>query len=836
MIFSCSKNKKKSPKRTTAQKLASSKKPKKTRQKAKKIDNKRQPIAFKVFYLCVYSILFSGLIVAGGLIVYGTLLNQQYKLSKGALDGVLWELPSRVYARPLELYADKPLKMQDLITELDELSYIQNPSVSIPGTYHLNDQQILINKYAFSFWDGEEKSGLIRITIKDDHIADLTDMSTLSPIAITRLEPMLIGSIYPKDGQDRILISLKDTPNILIDTILATEDRRFYQHIGIDLRGFSRAVWHYVKTGHASQGASTITQQFIKNHYLNRSQTIRRKVKEALMALIIEHYYTKHHILEGYLNEIFLGQDGNRAIHGFGLAAEYYFGKRLQDLELHQIASLVALVREPNRANPFRHPAFALKRRHLILRQMVEQHLISQKDADLAAALPLDTMAKGQRGQKDRYYSFLQLVYKQLHRDYNQKDLASGLNIFTTLDPIIQNHTEQAVRKTLPALEKTYRLAPNFLQAASLVVNPQTAEIIAIIGDRNPSRRGFNRAFQARRQTGSSLKPIIYLAALEYPQRFSLATSIDNADFVYQVKGETWKPRNFEKNSPKQVLLVNALIHSYNIATARIALDIGIDDVIGRLQDFGARKDLPHFPSIALGGVGMSPIEVAQIYVPLSNGGYRMPLRVIRSVTDVHNTPLKRYPIDSIKVISDGPYYLIVKVMQDIVRRGTAKRLNNTPLKRFHLAGKTGTTNDYRDSWFSGFSGNYLTVVWVGNDQNKKTKLTGAKGALKVWTNIMKKLPLTPLTLKKPDSVVEENIDLSTGFLMDASCQDEHQSAIIPFLVGSEPTFYSNCYPALPAEYIGDDDDHFDNTPFDNDYQQPNSRHPQKPSRESIFD
>ncbi len=705
--------------------------------KQEKQDLKKQPFLVKFFYIVVYFVLTVGIVGLLGVWLYGVELNRKYHLAN-ALDGALWELPSRVYARPLELYVDKPLKLQDLTTELGYLNYTPNAAVSEPGTYHIAGSQILIYKQAFQFWNGKEAAQLIRLTLKNGKVTEIIDMQSLNDIALTRMDPLLIGSIYPKHGQDRILIDQSNTPDVLIDTLLlATEDRRFYSHFGIDPKGLARAVFQAIKDGRVSQGASTLTQQFVKNHYLSNKRSISRKVKEAIMAVILESNYSKQQILEGYLNEIFLGQDGDRAIHGFGLASEFYFGKPLNELGVHQIASLVALVKEPSRANPYRHPDFAKRRRGLILDVMVTRHLISAKDARLAKELPLDVLPTIERKKKDRYYSFLQLAYKQLAEDYDKEKLAAGLSIFTTLDPIIQDETERAIAASLPILEKRRGLKKNFLQAASVIVNTATAEVLAIVGDRDPRRKGFNRAVQAKRQPGSLLKPVVYLSALEYPQRYTLSTLIDDSPLIYRTKGEVWKPKNYSKHNKGRVLLIDALVHSYNIPTARIALDIGINDVVGRLQDLGARDGLPEFPSIVLGSVAMSPLEVAQIYESLANGGYRMPLRVVNSIADAQGLPINRYPMKSVKVISDEPYYLIIKAMQEIVKRGTAARLKQKISPSLNIAGKTGTTDNYRDSWFAGFSGNYLNVVWVGNDNNKRTGLSGSNGAMRVWMDIM---------------------------------------------------------------------------------------------------
>ncbi len=782
--------------------------------KSRKEDKKKQHMFCKFLYIVFYGGLISGVVVFIALWLYSIELTKKYNLDKDAFSGALWELPSQVYARPLELYVGKKLRLSSLEKELKYLDYKSIQSVSEPGTYYINGGDVLIYKKSFRFWDKKEKAQLIRISVNKGKIIDIINMNSLDSITITRIEPVLIGSIYPANQQDRILIKEKDVPNILKDGLIASEDRRFYSHFGVDLRGLARAVIRGLQGGGIKQGASTITQQYIKNHYLTNKRKLSRKVKEALMAIVIEQNYSKEQILEGYLNEIYLGQDGSRAIHGFGLASKFYFGKKLKELGLHQIASLIALVKEPSRANPFKHPDYAKRRRSLILKTFVIRGLISQKDATLAKQLPLDTTYHASNQSNDKYHSFLSVVYKQLKEHYNTKNLPAGLNFFTTLDPIIQESAEREIRKTLTSLERKKHLRKNFLQAASVIIDSQTAEIVAIVGDRNPKTKGYNRAIQAKRQPGSLLKPAVYLAALEHPQRYNLGTLIDDSPLRYESGGEVWAPKNYTKKNKGKVLLIDALVKSYNIPTARIGLDLGLDDIVSTLKRLGATSNIPEYPSIVLGSVAMSPFEVAQIYETLASGGYHMPLRSIRYIIDRQGKPIEQFSIKNTKQISEAPYYLIIKAMQEVVKGGTARSLSSKISKKLNIAGKTGTTDDYRDSWFAGFSGNYLNVVWVGNDDNKKTKLSGSTGALPVWRNIMSNLNLEKLDIPKPDSIKEYTIDTKNGLLMTNDCKGVSKSRTLPFIVGYEPTELTSCYvePDFEDFDYNEDDSFNDNT------------------------
>lgn len=818
-------NKKKTTKNSKADKTKNNtsnkteQKPGKRRLFEKKpADHKKRPLIVSFFVMSFYFCFSVGVILFLGLVFYGFELNRQYKLSDNALGGALWELPSRVYARPLDLYQGKDLAADDLVKELQLIGYSEDRSIVAPATYSRDKNEVLIHTQTFAFWDGEEIEKRLRINFSDGKVSEIFNLDTLSPLLLTRLEPMQIASIYPSHQQDRVLVDLEQVPDILVDGLLAAEDRRFWDHFGIDPKGMARAIYTAVVNRNVSQGASTITQQFVKNHFLSSKRTISRKVKEAIMAVILEMNYDKKDILEGYLNEIYLGQDGARAIHGFGMASEFYFSKPLEALSVEQIAMLIGLVREPGKANPFSNPEYATYRRNLILDIMVDQNLLSKEEGELAKSLPLDIVKGEQKRKTEYYHSFLALVYQQLNESYKKEDLTAGLNIFTTLDPLIQEKAEQSVIDGLAKLEKQRGLRPDYLQAASVIIDTQTADVLSVIGDRDPARKGYNRAVTAKRQPGSLIKPVVYLSALEYPLRYNLATPLDDSPLRYQSGGTVWEPKNYSKKNNEHVTLMDSLINSYNIPTARIGLDLGIDDVVSTLERLGARQGIPTYPSIVLGSVTMSPMEVAEIYETLANGGYRMPLRAIRDITDINGNPLERFPISSVKAIEPEPYYLIVTAMQEVVRSGTARRMNSDIPAALNIAGKTGTTDDYRDSWFAGFSGNLLNVVWVGNDDNKKTGLSGSSGALPVWMDIMKDLPQKPLEVNIPEGIIEKTVDTATGLLFNSECEGIRQAKTLPFIVGSEPVYYSDCYAEITEGEITEFD--IDN-PFTNENNNP---------------
>lgn len=770
-----------------------------------------------IVYLC-FALAALGLLVA---FLYMLKLKDDYQLDNNALGGALWELPARVYAQPLDLFVGEELDPNFLVKELQLIQYREDAALNHPETYYRQDNQVFFYTKNFTYWDRVEPSRRLQVSFnKAKVIESIRNTDTNENLVMARVEPLHIASIYPAHQQDRILVNLNETPDILIDALIAVEDRRFWYHPGIDPKGLARSIYVTFIKRSGYQGASTLTQQFIKNHFLSREQTISRKIKEMLMALVVEYYYSKEQILEAYLNEIYLGQDGSRAIHGFGLASEFYFDMPLKDLRLHQIATLITLVREPGQSDPRKYPKNALRRRNLILRVMADRGVISPEQAEEASQRPLELASLEQTYDRQRFPAFVDLVNEQLAQVYKKEDLTrDGLQIFTTLSPQMQMQAQNALSEALPVLEKNNKLQDNFLQAASVIVDTASGEVRAVIGSRVAGEQGYNRAITAKRQPGSAIKPPVYLAALEYPGRYTLATLLDDSPLEYRApNGDVWRPRNYSRSSGDFVLLHDALTRSLNIPTARIALDLGMDDIIGTLERLGARPGLPHYPSVVLGTVNMSVLEMAQIYETFANGGYYTPLRAIREITDSRGQVVDRFPLSGVKAIEETPYYLIVSTLQDVVRQGTARRLNEKIPAKLNIAGKTGTSNDYRDSWFVGFSGDLLNVVWMGNDRNLPiAKVTGSSGAMRVWMDIMKDIPMEPLLLKPPRGIVFRSIDPENGLLSSDYCPQQ-KTVRLPFISGSEPLVFSECYEAPPAII---DDNGWEVLPLDAPQQDP---------------
>ena len=460
-------------------------------------------------------------------------------------EGKRWAIPARVFASPLELYAGQNLTFEKFEGLLQRLNYHQDKQLKAEGSYAKKDQKIVLKTRAFDFWDSSEPSRMLTVKFSESAIVNVMDLAEAKEMPIVRMDPVQIGSFYPAIKEGRILIKLDETPDMLIKGLLASEDRNFYNHIGISFRGIARAIMADIKARGLVQGGSTITQQLAKNFYLTSERKLWRKIQEVFMALILEFRYSKHEILEAYLNEIYLGQDGGSAVHGFGLASEFYFGTALRDLSLDQVATLVALVRGPSQYDPRRYPQRAVERRNLVLDEMAGQDYITAAQLTQAKQKALVILPRSHTA-KNRYPGFLDLIKRQLKQEYQEKDLTSdGLRIFTTLDTQIQDTLEQTISKKLNQLEKSSRAKA--LEAAVVVTRRDSGEIAALASAREEQASGFNRALDALRPIGSLVKPAVYLTALQYPDKYTITTRVSDSDITVNLpNGTSWSPKNYD--------------------------------------------------------------------------------------------------------------------------------------------------------------------------------------------------------------------------------------------------------------------------------------------------
>ncbi|NCA70782.1 MAG: penicillin-binding protein 1B, partial [Sphingobacteriia bacterium] len=488
----------------------------------------------------------------------------------GKFEGQRWALPARVFARPLELYAGRPLVGDQLQAELDRLGYRQAQPPSTTGTYQREGERFLVQTRPFRFWDGVEPARFLEIALDDGRVSGLADATGGPEPALVRLDPMLIASIYPTHNEDRVLVKREEIPDLLVQALIAVEDRSFYRHHGIDPRGIARATFSNLRAGSIVEGASTLTQQLVKNFYLTADRTFERKINEAVMALLLEMHFSKDEILETYANEIYLGQDGSRAIHGFGLASRFFFNKTLTELDIPEIALLVGLVQAPSSLDPRRRPEAAVARRNLVIEIMARDGVITPAVAVRAQSAPLDLAEAGGR-PVGSYPDFISLVRRQLQRDYREEDLRSeGLNIFTTLDPLIQAEVEGVIPRKLAELEKSRRMSAGTLEAAAVVASVVQGEVLALAGGRQAGYAGFNRALDSTRSIGSLVKPAIYLAALSKPDRYSLTTNLKDSPVSMRVGDKIWSPKNYDRSVNGEVPLHRALSSSLNLATVNL--------------------------------------------------------------------------------------------------------------------------------------------------------------------------------------------------------------------------------------------------------------------------
>jgi penicillin-binding protein 1B len=728
-------------------------------------------------------IAFPAILVAAGWVLW---TDYQIRNSFGQLQ---WELPARIYAKAHELYPGMSLPPERLRTTLVDLGYRQTDVPNNPGEFRQLGNQFELYTRGFQFWDGPEPERLVNLQYSGGSISRLTD-SRGDPVPLMRLEPLEIAQINPETGQDRLPMSLEDVPQQLIDAVVAIEDRRFYSHIGVDFLGIARAMVANIRAGGIVQGGSTLTQQLVKNLYLHRDQTLARKAEEAVMALALEVHFTKDQILEGYMNEVFLGQQGNRAIHGFSLASEFYFGRRLDQLSLPEFALLAGMPQAPSLYNPRRNPERAIERRNTVLAQMAAQGLITERERELATRASLDVIERP-RSRSNAYPAFMALVRDNLAREYDIESLRrSGLRIFTTLDVGIQEEVEQHLQEAVDAVEIDSATADK-LQAATIITDASTGEVRAISGGRDPDDRGFNRALNARRQIGSLIKPFVYLAALD-SGRFSLASILDDRPVEIELdNGDIWSPANYNRQYDGNVYLYEALYRSLNLATVDLGMELGVSRVLRMLEKAGYQGDANPYPSLLLGAVEMSPLEVAQIYQSLTSGGYYSPLRAVVAVTSGEGQPLQRYGVESTPITDPQSMFLLEHAMQSVFYRGTAQSAKRVLGNQLPLAGKTGTTNDLRDSWFVGYGSNLMGVVWLGHDENVDTGLSGSTGALPVWTDLMTRLDIQPRFTTAPEGIVWHRV--APVPTQTRSSQDCSQAESLPFAASVLPQASVDC-------------------------------------------
>lgn len=661
------------------------------------------------------------------------------------MNGQIWHLPAEVYSRIESIRLEDHLTFEQVKQLLLDNEYRQTKLIAAPGDFKVEDNTIVLLRRAFPFPVQPEAQRVFRLRFQNEHLNVIEDLINQHTIPEFRLAPKLIAMLQ-SDKEERLAITLQNYPRLLIDALLLTEDRRFYQHEGISLLGIARATITNIQAGHTVQGGSTLTQQLVKNLFLTNERTLTRKLNEALMAVILDWRYDKNRILETYLNEIYLGQSGDIQIHGFELASYFYFGRSTREISLDQIALLVGMVKGPSLYNPWRNPKNAIERRNVVLALLRDHKVIGDELYQMLIQRPLGVQERGQITRK--YPAFIQTLQAELREQLGENKTSNllGARIFSTLDIKQQTHAENAVVNATSTLQAKHK-NPH-LQAAMVIADYRLGEVRALVGGLQTQYAGFNRALSAKRQIGSLVKPSIYLAALAQPEHFRLNTPIQNQPITINIKGSPpWQPRNYDRKYSGPVMFMDALARSLNIPTVNIGMQVGLTNVIETQQKMGWDKvKIPKVPSTLLGAYAISPYEVTHLYQVIANQGQKIPLATIDSITDQQGNLLYQRRLEPEPVVPAEAAYQTLYAMQQTVERGTARSLQ-AQFAHLHLAGKTGTTNDARDTWFVGIDGTHIATVWLGRDDNAETKLTGASGALQVYRDYLQRNTTRPLNL-----------------------------------------------------------------------------------------
>ncbi len=691
--------------------------------------------------------------------IYGFYLDQKIR---SRIDGQVWQLPAAVYGRMVNLEPDMPYSKAEMVKLLEATQYRQVTRMTRPGEFTVQANSIEMIRRPFDFPDGKEGQIRARLQFDAGRLDSIQNMDNNRSFGLFRLDPRLITMLSSTNGEQRLFVPRANFPDLLVDTLIATEDRHFYQHDGISLYSIGRALVANLTAGRAVQGGSTLTQQLVKNLFLTNQRTLWRKANEAYMAIIMDARYDKDRILELYLNEVYLGQSGDEQIRGFPLASLYYFGRPVDELSLDQQALLVGMVKGASLYNPWRNPKLALERRNIVLRLLQEEQVIDQELYQMLSARPLGVQPRG--GVISPQPAFMQMVRQELQAKLGDKvnDL-SGVKIFTTFDPVSQDAAEKAVTDGIPALRESRKL--NDLEAAMVIVDRISGEVRALVGGAEPQYAGFNRALQARRSIGSLAKPATYLTALGQPDRYRLNTWISDAPLSITLSnGQVWSPQNDNRQFSGQVMLVDALTRSMNVPTVNLGMSLGLPAVTETWTKLGVPKDQLHpVPSMLLGALNLTPIEVAQAFQTIGSGGNRATLSALRSVIAEDGKVLYQSFPQAEQAVAPQAAYLTLYTMQQVIAKGTGRTLG-AKYPNLHLAGKTGTTNNNVDTWFAGIDGKEVAITWVGRDNNQPTKLYGASGAMSLYQRYLANQTPIPLNLTIPENIVDLGVDSAGNF------------------------------------------------------------------------
>lgn len=703
-------------------------------------------------------------------------------------SGRRWSIPSKVYSDTTILFPGQEINPSLFHEKLRRLGYRE---VSHPPA-RKGEMQVSASEIRLCLNDlnvpGREREGFpATLRMWRGRIESIIRADTSESVPILELEPEEITLFFGSERERRRLVSIDQVPQHLVYAVMAAEDRRFYEHHGLDPRGIARAFLTNMRHGEIRQGGSTITQQLAKCYFLTPKRTISRKFTELIMSLLIETKYEKDEIMEIYLNEIYLGQKGSVSINGVAEASQFYFAKPVAELSLAEAATIAALIKAPNAYSPYINEENCRKRRNAVLHSMYRNGWISEEEFHSTSLVPVTTSGYAVYEKKAPY--FIDYLSEQLNALYSPEALSSlGLSIHTTLDTQVQMAAEDALQKVLVNLEESNpalkRAEPQkSLQGAVIVMQPKTGYILALVGGRDYGASQFNRITRARRQPGSAFKPFVYLSALD---RFTPASLVSNQPKTYVVNKTVWEPQNFTPVPEPEVILSTALAQSINVATVDLAMKVGLEHVVRTASDFGFSTPMKPYPSLSLGAFEVIPLELARAYCAFAADGVLPYPLSLKEVVDESGDVLERRHMTIDRVISPQKAYIMVSMLEDVVNRGTARPLRRSGIS-FPVAGKTGTTNDFRDAWFVGFTPDILALVWIGFDDEESIYATGSTAALPVWAEIMKSIPqhVSGSWFRMPSGLVRKAICPQTGLLANRyACPDPTEEV---FLKGGEP-------------------------------------------------
>jgi penicillin-binding protein 1B len=713
------------------------------------------------------------------------------------LSGHIQQTTARIYAAPMHVYTGEALTVADMANHLQRAGYSELDVSGTPGRYVLHGNEIEIRPSAESYFGAKNK---LVIDFSAAGIQKIRSMDTGGALDSAEVEPELLTSLFDSTREKRRAISYNDIPRILRDAVLSVEDRRFFEHPGFDPVRILGAAWADLRHGARVQGGSTISMQVARSFFFSTDRTIRRKIAETVVALELEHRFTKQQIFELYANEIYLGNRGSFAIHGFGEASLAYFNKDLREVNLQEAAFLAGIIHAPNRySSSERRPERAVEARDRALLAMTENKAITPEQAQGAKKNSLQIVGSGLEGSTAPY--FVDMVKDHLLDRFSEADLLSqSFRVYTTLDPELQRAASQAIdigaknidtqlARRYAKWKKEGQPAPQ-AQIAMVVLDPHTGEIKALIGGRDYGESQLNHIL-SRRQPGSAFKPFVYAAAFEgavdgVQPIITPATTVMDEPTTFDFDGKEYTPNNYGEKFHGQVTVREALTYSLNVATVKVAELVGYTRVTDMAHQFGLDPSIQPTPSVALGAYEMTPLEVATGYTILANDGVRTEPMFIRNVVNAQGESLEENAIRSRRALDPRVAYLVTSMMEDVINRGTGATVRargfNAP-----AAGKTGTS---RDGWFAGYTSNLLAIVWVGFDDNRDLGLSGANAPAPVWAEFMKRAIALPAyrdvkPFEMPDGVTKVTIDPETLALATPECPTTREEV---YIHGTEPT------------------------------------------------